>query len=185
MTKRPHGLAAVNRLYGTPYTSSGTQNRTWYQNNMVRYTPPWKMRLAWDLNQNIGSFLVHRLVVPNLHAAMTDCYNYARILVKHKHGFDHSSEFYNAKTQELMRHLHLDRFGGVYNFRKKRGSNSYSTHSWGIAIDIDPARNGMGNHRFALPLWFAERFEYNGFVWGGRWSGRSVDAMHFQLASGI
>lgn len=54
-----------------------------------------------------------------------------------------------------------------------------SYHSWGIALDIDPATNPMGT-RGDIPLWVAEKFEEWGFTWGGNWSGKQADPMHFE-----
>lgn len=50
------------------------------------------------------------------------------------------AETYNAKERAS---LGLDVFGGSLNVRKMRGGNNYSMHSWGIALDFDPNRNGL------------------------------------------
>jgi hypothetical protein len=44
---------------------------------------------------------------------------------------------------EQIRQLRLERFGGCYNPRKKRGGTAWSTHAWGIALDFDPERNKL------------------------------------------
>ncbi|WP_341990185.1 M15 family metallopeptidase [Azorhizobium sp. AG788] len=60
-----------------------------------------------------------------------------------------------------------------------------SRHSWGIAFDINTDWNGYGDK----PAPFGSKgsvielvpiFEKHGFYWGGRFSGKSVDGMHFE-----
>jgi len=73
-----------------------------------------------------------------------------------------------------------------------------STHSYGVALDIDATHNrynvplakaGLGS---GPGLAFAESLEADGFTWGGRWGdvdgdgtgdGPRTDAMHFQYGS--
>lgn len=67
---------------------------------------------------------------------------------------------------------------GCFNIRKKRGGNTYSLHSWAIAIDINAAWNGFGKEpqmSDALVACFTDA----GFDWGGTWTKK--DGMHFQL----
>jgi hypothetical protein len=56
---------------------------------------------------------------------------------------------------EKIVELGIDLYGGCFNFRKMRGGSDYSRHSWGIAIDLDPARNLLRETsktaRFARP----------------------------------
>ena len=74
---------------------------------------------------------------------------------------------------------------GCYNPRKKRHSTDpdaeWSTHAWGIALDINPDTNRAGTTG-DLPEGVVNAFERVGFRWGGRWKRR--DPMHFQLARG-
>lgn len=60
----------------------------------------------------------------------------------------------------------------------KRG---LSTHSWGIAVDINWATNAPGT-RGDMDTGIVAVFERYGFEWGGRWSLK--DPMHFQYATG-
>lgn len=75
----------------------------------------------------------------------------------------------------------LKTFDGCFNIRKKRGLSSMSLHSWGIAIDVNAAWNGLGK-KPTLSKEFVDCFKDAGFEWGGDWSGSRVDGMHFQLS---
>lgn len=73
----------------------------------------------------------------------------------------------------------LKTFDGCFNIRLQRGSRTkYSLHSWGIAIDVNAAWNGLGKEP-ALSAAFVKCFTDNGFDWGGTW--KRKDGMHFQL----
>ena len=73
----------------------------------------------------------------------------------------------------------LKTFDGCFNIRKQRGATSPSLHSWGIAIDVNAAWNGLGV-KPVLSAGFVECFTKNGFDWGGNW--KRLDGMHFQLS---
>ena len=74
----------------------------------------------------------------------------------------------------------LKTWDGCFNIRKKRGLASMSLHSWGIAIDVNAAWNGL-NMTPALSKEFVNCFVTAGFDWGGTWTRK--DGMHFQLKS--
>jgi hypothetical protein len=72
-------------------------------------------------------------------------------------------------------------FGGIYNFRNMRGGSRLSKHSWGVAIDLDPANNGNKSswpQRSSMPFEIMEAFAREGWVSAGAFWGR--DAMHFE-----
>ena len=80
--------------------------------------------------------------------------------------------------------LNLSVYGGCYSFRKMRGGKAQSTHSWGIAMDLDPANNRLrakrGTAKLAniayQPFW---NFVYEaGFISLGL--ERNYDWMHIQ-----
>jgi hypothetical protein len=72
-------------------------------------------------------------------------------------------------------------YGGIYNFRDKRGSSSLSMHAWGIAIDLDADDNTF---RLSWPMhadmsWeIIKAFACEGWTSAAAWWG--YDAMHFQ-----
>jgi len=72
----------------------------------------------------------------------------------------------------------LKTWDGCFNVRKKRGLTSHSLHSWGIAIDVNAAWNGL-NKTPVLTPGFIKCFTDAGFDWGGTWTRK--DGMHFQL----
>lgn len=72
----------------------------------------------------------------------------------------------------------LKTWDGCFNIRKKRGLNSMSLHSWGIAIDVNAFENGL-NQTPKLSAGFVKCFTDAGFDWGGNWTRK--DGMHFQL----
>lgn len=73
----------------------------------------------------------------------------------------------------------LKTWDGCFNIRKKRGLASMSLHSWGVAIDVNAAWNGLGKTP-TLSAGFVKCFTDAGFDWGGTWTRK--DGMHFQLA---
>jgi hypothetical protein len=88
----------------------------------------------------------------------------------------------NAFTNLIQRGFvnELKTWDGCFNIRKKRGLASMSLHSWGIAIDVNAAWNGLGKEP-TLSAGFVKCFTDAGFDWGGTWQRK--DGMHFQLKS--
>ena len=128
---------------------------------------PYPMRIAWDLSKTVTKISCHKLIADNLRAVFDD-------LLSH-YGL--------PKIQELG----IDLFGGCVNVRLMRGSKTkWSRHSWGIAVDLDPARNQLKeNHttaRFARPEYkpMIDIFYKHGFKGLGREQDR--DWMHFEIA---
>jgi hypothetical protein len=73
----------------------------------------------------------------------------------------------------------LKTWDGCFNIRKKRGLRSWSLHSWGIAIDINAAWNGL-NKEPQMSAALVKCFTDAGFDWGGNF--KRKDGMHFQLS---
>ena len=127
---------------------------------------PYPMRLAWDLDVKVTRMSCHKLVADKFLAVFND-------LLCH-YGYD-----------EIVR-LGIDLFGGCFNYRRMRGGSSWSLHSWGIAIDLDPARNKLKETkktaRFARPEYkqMIDIFYKHGFISLG--VERDFDWMHFEIA---
>jgi hypothetical protein len=81
-------------------------------------------------------------------------------------------------------------WNGCYVVRKKRTNDTYSLHSWGLAVDINMTDmdgdgdidNTLGGE-VVMDMFLVKTFEENGFNWGGRWGGKGVDGMHFELSA--
>lgn len=72
-------------------------------------------------------------------------------------------------------------YGGVFNFRLKRGGSTYSLHAYGAAIDLDADDNTFKNSwpmQADMPLEIIEEFAKEGWVSAAAFWG--YDAMHFQ-----
>jgi hypothetical protein len=147
----------ITKKYGSPNeTGSGY---------LVKIQLPYPMRLAWDTDTVVNSMMCHKLVANDFLAVFNE--------IHRTYGYD--------KIKELG----IDLFGGCFNYRKMRGGNSWSTHSWGIAIDLDPARNTLKETsktaRFARPEYkdMIDIFYKHGFESLGR--EKNYDWMHFQI----
>lgn len=129
---------------------------------------PYPMRIAWDPKVSVKKMSCHKLAADKFLLVFKD-------LLAH-YGF------------EKIHELGIDLFGGCVNVRLQRGSKTkWSRHAWGIAIDLDPARNGLktkwANSQFAKPEYKAmvDIFHKNGFI--GYGPDRNYDAMHWELAN--
>lgn len=129
---------------------------------------PYPMKIAWDTSIIINKMQCHNLVAANF-------YNVFKDLLAH---------YGMAEIQRLG----IDLFGGCVNVRLQRGSKTkWSRHAWGVAIDLDPARNKLKETkktaRFARPEYkpLIDIFYKHGFINLGR--EKDYDWMHFEIAS--
>lgn len=128
---------------------------------------PYPMRIAWDTSKTVNRIQCHKLIAPKLKALFDD-------LLSH-YGLQ--------KIQELG----IDLFGGCVNIRMQRGSKTkWSRHAWGIAVDLDPARNALKTKwkdaQFSKPEYkfMVDAFHKHGFI--GYGPERNYDAMHWEIA---
>jgi hypothetical protein len=134
--------------------------------NQTTLVLPFPMKIAWDKKHIITKFSVHKKV----HDSAKRC-------------FGEIAKTYDEKQRAA---LGLDLFGGCLNVRKMRGGNSWSMHSWGIAIDFDPERNPLKASSKTARLAKADAtafwkiWEAEGWLSLGR--SRNFDWMHVQAA---
>jgi hypothetical protein len=135
--------------------------------NFVVIDLPYPMRIAWDTKVTTKRMQCHRLAADPFKKVFADL-------------LDHYG------LTELQR-LGIDLFGGCVNIRTMRGSKTkWSRHAWGIAIDLDPARNGLKTKKpiaqFSKPEYKAmiDIFTKHGFI--GYGPAKDYDWMHFELS---
>ena len=134
--------------------------------HQVRCELPFPMIVAWDPKMTIHSYSCHEKVKEPMEAIWR--------------------KTLEAYGENKINDLRLNRFGGCFGVRNKRGGNTLSMHSWGIAVDIDPELNGLKLDsklaRLARPEYdkFWQIVEGQGAVSLGR--ERNFDWMHFQFA---
>jgi hypothetical protein len=132
---------------------------------LVTIKLPYPMRLAWDKDTIVDKMRCHKLVAKNFTAVFED-------LLFH-YGY------------ERIKELGIDLFGGCFNYRKMRTGSAWSLHSWGIAIDLDPARNTLSETkataRFAKSEYkpMIDIFYKHGFISLGK--EKDFDWMHFEI----
>lgn len=157
----PVGLAGIVREFGDVRNyvmADGTLDPRWEATALALVGLPFALALAWDPSRLISSFRCHR--------RLTDVFRAA---------------FAQIVEQGLTANVHS--FGGCFMYRPQRSSPKLSTHSWGIAIDLNPDTNRMGTAG-DMPGDVVEVFRQAGFEWGGDWAGQRRDPMHFQFCSG-
>lgn len=132
---------------------------------LTTITLPYTMKLSWDLETEVKTMRCHTLVADNF-----------------KNVFDDILYYYGEK---YIQELGIDLFGGCFNYRQKRGGSNYSMHSWGIAIDLDPERNGLRTKwkdaQFSKDEYkpMLDIFYVNGFINLGK--EKDYDSMHFEI----
>ena len=79
---------------------------------------------------------------------------------------------------------HLDPYvkSGIwgYNCRFIDGTNKYSTHAWGIAVDVSAVYEPLGQCHSTVNYHHDQIWRDHRWTWGKQW----CDPMHFQFASG-
>jgi D-alanyl-D-alanine carboxypeptidase len=134
---------------------------------LVNVRLPFPLRLAWDTAVTVKTMRCHRLEAPRVSAIFTD--------ILKEYGI------------ERIRALGIDLFGGCFNFRPMRGGTDWSKHSWGTAIDLDPARNQLketkATARFARPEYIPMIDAFERYGWASLGRAKDYDWMHFEAVN--
>lgn len=149
-------------FYGDPFDAN------WERQNLVAVPCPWELQIC-GTNQTQSYITIHR-----------HCRDSVQRVLNHVW-----LNLWQDHTRVTA--LHYDRFSGSYNLRRMRGARStrgLSMHAFGAAIDFDDAENEFHStkHRFTNNDLLVQAFKSEGWLWGGDWDNKSVDAMHFQAA---
>lgn len=133
--------------------------------NQVSLKLPYVMSLAWDTSTKVKTIQCHQKVHDSLGTIFTKIH-----------------EHYKSDVSALG----LDLFGGCLNVRQKKGGRSYSMHSWGAAVDLDPARNQLRWGRDRAQFAKSDYDDFWAIVEGEGWVSlgreKNYDWMHFQAA---
>lgn len=157
----PHGLEEIIATFGdisTHIRTNGHLRATWESGHLTNAPIPFPISLSWERTRQVQGIYCHKLLAPLV------------------------SGLFKAIEQQGL-HQHISSYGGCFNYRPKRQSSKLSTHCWGIAIDLNPETNQQGSKGDMHPA-LVELFKQHGFTWGGNWSGKSKDPMHFQFCTG-
>lgn len=155
-----------NTFYGNP-GNIPAQWAAWEAVNLTDVPCPWKMAFIDGKNVTpVKAIRIHKKCAPSLVVVLNSIWDAV--------GHDQSAI-------ETLRYNH---YSGSYNQRSMRGGSARSMHGFGCAIDLDSEDNlqHATKHLFQSDSIIVKKFEAEGWVWGGRWGGSSIDSMHFQAA---
>jgi hypothetical protein len=149
--------------YGNPRGAGGSYSPKWATENLTHVACPWVLTMD---DKPVPFIAIHKKCADSL----------ARVLKR----------IWDAvgNDQGAIETLHYNRYSGSFNFRLMRGGVSLSMHSYGVAIDWDAEENPQHStkHLFQKDSLIVTKFKEENWIWGGDWSGTSIDAMHFQAA---
>jgi len=158
---RPLSTEQVIAAFGDPakyLNAEGMPGREW-EDEILAWCPlPAPLPLSWERSRTVERFRCHRLVRNSLKAALAAVYAVPEAWAT------------------------VNDFGGCYAWRvQRKAAKILSRHCWGIAVDLDVGDNPFGREPQVHPMTLAS-FEAHGFAWGGRFSPRRRDGMHFEFA---
>lgn len=175
---KPDGIAGPKTLRaaraGFPITENGWPQQN-YKSMVEFYGPvgesqislelPYQMKLAWEPSTKVSRITCHEKVAASLYKI-----------------FENTLSTYGSDIEVLG----LDLFGGCLNVRKMRGGSSWSIHSWGAAVDLNPENNQL---RWSDKRALFAKEEYSSFWsiveregWNSLGRMCNYDWMHFQAA---
>jgi hypothetical protein len=157
---KPGGLAGIVATFGDPIPYA-PDKRVWEALMLERAVLSQPILYAYG-DAQVRVVRAHRLVVHHLAATLDAC----------------------LAAGVPPARLH---YGGCYSWRPKRTHGTQlSTHTWGIAVDLEPDANRLGrvwrDDGVMLHPKIVETFLGMGWTWGADWP--TADAMHFQWADG-
>lgn len=124
--------------------------------SLVKIKAPFPLKLSWEPGTTVTTLTVNeRIAEPLIEVFQDILYCYGLPFIQ-EHG--------------------LDLYGGCFNKRKSRGSDRWSVHAWGMAVDYCPQLGAYGAPPL-MPWKIVQYFGVHGFLWGGRWE--HPDGMHF------
>jgi hypothetical protein len=157
----PRGLDEICVTFGDIFgyiAKDHTLHAAWQTEFLARIALPFPLTISWDHSQSVSAITCHKLL-----------------------GSIFANVFSQIQSSGLQNKI--TSFGGCFSFRPQRTGTKLSTHAWGIAIDLNPETNQQGTAGDMDPAVIGI-FRGAGFKWGGDWTGKTRDAMHFQFCTG-
>ncbi len=119
----PHGLEQIRATFGDIQKyilHDGTLDPSWQTKFLSFIVLPFPLMLSFDHSTTITHFTCHKLLI---------------------------EVFADVFEQIVSNGLQakITNFGGCFAFRSQRAGTKLSTHSWGIAIDLNPETNPAGH----------------------------------------
>ena len=166
LAKVPAGIAEIKRYYGDPEDhQTGELDGDFLLEQTKIVDLPYHLRLSWRPEKRVARIRVHKKVAGALVDAL--------------------EEILDAVGEDYLEDKKLNYLGGVFHYRKMVAYDALSTHSWGIAIDLNPHKAGYGRTPATQHRAIVHAFKSRGFEWGGDWPpGWTSDPMHFQACTG-
>ena len=159
MIDKPHGLAALTTTFGDPLAYVNNKGE-WERRVLATRNLVKPLRYAYGAVA-VDRVRAHLWVVGHLADTLMLC---------------------------LIDGVPVERlhYGGCYSWRPKRTNSELSTHTWGIAVDLEPAANPMGkpwvDDGAMLHPTIVKVFLDMGWTWGNDFP--THDVMHWQWVSG-
>lgn len=159
---KPHGIRQLKATFGDP-TAFVNSKWEWEQAYLTcRELITFDLIYAYDPRRRITRITAHQKIVEHLISTLNECI---------------------AAGVPLNRM----KYGGCYSWRAMRRSPRLSTHTWGIAIDLEPAENPQGrpwkDDGKMLDPRIIKIFKKEGWKWGNDFL-NNPDPMHFQWVTG-
>lgn len=150
-------------FYGNPRGADGSYSPKWAAANLTHVACPWVLMMD---KQHVPFITIHKKCADSLTRVLGNIWDAV------------------GKDQGAIESLHYNLYSGSFNFRPMRGGVALSMHSYGVAIDWDAEDNPQHatKHLFRDDSLLVVKFKEEGWIWGGDWSGSSIDAMHVQAA---
>ena len=141
-------------------TADGGITPDWERAILTTVSLPEPLPLSWDRGRIVRTIRCHMLIADAMESALA---------------MAHSN---------LAAWRTVNDFGGCYAWRTNRRDHTrLSAHAWGAAIDLDVGDNAQGRTP-QVHSWIVRAFEQHGFVWGGNFTGKSRDGMHYEIGEG-
>lgn len=150
-------------FYGNPRGENESYSPAWAAANLVHVACPWVLMMG---KQHVPFITIHKKCAASLTRVLNSIWDAV------------------GKDQGAIESLHYNQYSGSFNFRPMRGGIALSMHSYGVAIDWDAEENPQhsSRHLFREDSLLVVKFKEDKWIWGGDWSGSSIDAMHVQAA---